>query len=178
MAIINGYANSYANRGQPLEHFIIQANAYYRHRQVAVIEKMPTEWIPLRNNTGRIISAKVEHKSAVDFFGIYKGLAVAFDAKNTNSDKIEFKRVEDHQAAILDDWQALGGITFIFVGWQMKRFFVVPWSYWRECLTVYKAKKKPASIKIADFRPEWEVREGGPYILDYLGVAERLGLSS
>ncbi len=166
--------NSHANRGQALEEFIIMANGQYRSRGVALVEKVPTEWIPIRDQYGRIKNAKVEPKAPVDFFGNYGGKPIAFDAKHTNDPRINFNRVEPHQAQILDDWAALGGIAFVFVGMAMQRFFIVPWDFWRTGLDVYNKKKRPASFVIAKLSPEWEVKPGGRYILDYLSVVERL----
>ena len=58
---------SYANRGVPLEEFIKFANDRYRNKRLAHIEKLCTEFIPLRNRAGKIVGCKVEHKASFDF---------------------------------------------------------------------------------------------------------------
>lgn len=119
-----------ANRGRTLEHAIILTNEAYRRAGTAVVEKIPTEWIPIRDGK-RIVTAKVEHKAVVDFIGRYGARAVAFDAKQTEEPRIGFKRVEPHQAAFLDTWTAGGqGIGFILVGYGMT-WYVIPWEVWR-----------------------------------------------
>lgn len=40
---------SYANRGQGLEMYMRYANEQYRRKKIASIEKLPTEFIPLRD---------------------------------------------------------------------------------------------------------------------------------
>ncbi|MDD4747962.1 MAG: Holliday junction resolvase RecU, partial [Salinivirgaceae bacterium] len=46
---------------------------------------------PIRDYTGKIVTAKVEHKAAVDFLGVYKGIPIAFDAKHTKDKRISFR---------------------------------------------------------------------------------------
>lgn len=163
-----------ANRGRALEELIIMANRQYRTQHLAVIHKVPTAWIPLRNGQGRIISAKVEEKAAVDFLGVYRGRPLAFDAKHCSRDRIRWDRVEDHQAQFLEDWTRDGGIGFILVGFGMQRFFVVPWEVWWEGLLGWRYEHGPASISVKQMQHEWEVRRGGGIVLDYLAIVDRL----
>ena len=121
---------TYANRGQALEELIKLQNNKYARQGIAVITKIPTEWIPIRNHTGKIVTAKVENKATVDFLGAYKGVPIAFDAKHTKEKRISWKRLESHQWEFLLQWEKCGGIAFILVGWDMKQFFVIPISEW------------------------------------------------
>ncbi|WP_422444333.1 Holliday junction resolvase RecU [Thermoanaerobacterium sp. DL9XJH110] len=166
--------NSQANRGRPLEELIILANRQYRAQRRAVIHKVPTAWIPLRDGRGRVVNAKVEEKAAVDFLGTYRGHSLAFDAKHCSQDRIRWDRLEDHQAQFIEDWTRAGGIGFILVGFSMIRFFVVPWEYWREGILRWRYEKGPASISIKQMWPEWEARLGGRAALDYLAVVDNL----
>jgi recombination protein U len=58
---------SFANRGMALEELIAAANWSYRQKKIAVIHKVPSEWLPIRNRSGKIISAKITKKAAVDY---------------------------------------------------------------------------------------------------------------
>lgn len=121
---------TYANRGQALEELIKLQNNKYARQGIAVITKIPTEWIPIRNHAGKIVTAKVENKSTVDFLGIYQGIPIAFDSKHTKDKRISWKRLEPHQWEFLLQWEKCGGIAFVLVGWDMRQFFVIPISEW------------------------------------------------
>lgn len=166
-----------ANRGRPLEELVIMANRQYRTQRQAVIHKVPTAWIPLRDARGQVVNAKVEEKAAVDFLGVYRGRPLAFDAKHCSGDRIRWDRVEDHQAQFLEDWTRDGGIGFILVGFGMERFFVIPWAVWRERLLAWKYEGGQASILLKQMPPDWEVRLGNRVALDYLQVVDSLWFS-
>jgi len=166
-----------ANRGRPLEELIIMANRQYRAQRRAVIHKVPTAWIPLRDSRGRIVTAKVEEKAAVDFLGTYRGHSLAFDAKHCSGDRIRWDRLEDHQAQFLEDWARDGGIGFVLVGFGMERFFVIPWTAWRKGLLAWKYEGGRASISLKQMSPEWEVKSGNRVVLDYLQIVDSLWFS-
>ncbi|MGB9813509.1 MAG: Holliday junction resolvase RecU [Thermovenabulum sp.] len=165
---------SHANRGRLLEDLIIMANRQYRAQGRAIIHKIPTAWMPLRDGRGRIVNAKVEEKAAVDFLGAYKGRPIAFDAKHTYEERIRWDRIEPHQAEFLKEWQQTGGISFVLLGYSMERFFVVPWDYWEEGMRAWVYKKGEASISINQMKPEWEVKQKWGVVLDYLEVVDRV----
>lgn len=81
---MRGY-NTFANRGRDFEDFVIQVNDLYTRSGKAVVYKVPTEFLPIRDSTGQIKSCKVEHKSCVDFLGRYNGTPVAVEAKQTHT---------------------------------------------------------------------------------------------
>jgi recombination protein U len=123
---------SHANRGQPFEEFLEFVHARYQADGTACVHKVPTEFIPLRDGTGRVVNAKVERKSCVDYLGRYKGTPVAIEAKHTESDRIQFSRVEPHQADYMDDFckhpEAIG---IVLVSFKLQRFYAVPWQFWK-----------------------------------------------
>ncbi|WP_312284146.1 Holliday junction resolvase RecU [Candidatus Igneacidithiobacillus taiwanensis] len=163
---MTGYFGLRSNRGRPLEELITIANAQYRAQRIALIHKVPTAWIPLRGSDGRISSAKVAEKAAVDFIGVYRGLPIAIEAKHSSGDRIAWSRVTEHQARFLDDWQAAGGIGFVIVSFGMRRFFIAPWKHWRE------AGELSASWRPGQFEGSREIPLGGRVPLDYLRAAE------
>ena len=161
--------NTYANRGKPFEELIIMLNHKYRNQNKAVIHKVPTEWIPLRNGTGKIVSAKVESKAAVDFMGSYKGRVIVFDAKHTNKERISWSEVKAHQGTFLDDCHLNGGISFILVSFNLNHIYVIPREYWKSGMEEWIAGSGPASLAMKNIPPEYEVKQ-----YDYLKVVERL----
>ncbi len=139
---------TYANRGQALEELIKLQNNKYARQGIAVITKIPTEWIPIRNHTGKIVTAKVENKAAVDFLGTYEGVPIAFDAKQTKEKRISWKRLEPHQWEFLQKWEECGGIGFVLVSWNIKEFFVIPISEWgKEGKSLLLPELKPVPLR-------------------------------
>lgn len=177
---------NYANRGMQLEEFVEYANARYRHHGMAIVEKVPTEFIPIRNRYGKVINCKVERKAPVDFMGRYLNTPVAIEAKHTSTDRIRFDAVQDHQAQFLDDFVGKHGLGFgaVLVSFKMDRFFLVPWSFWSAAKDMWirnRGEKAAvieygmswitpgkASVSADELLPEWEVKPNNKYGLAYL----------
>ena len=151
---------SYANRGQPLEQYIRFANEGYRMRKIASIEKLPTEFIPLRDGRGQIYNVKVEHKSKVDFLGRYRNIPIAIEAKNTNDDNIRFDAIQPHQADYMDEFtEEPGTIGLVVVSFSLQRFYAIPWAFWK---AAYDARVRPGATRTKPVTVEaigqtWEV---------------------
>ena len=91
---------SKANRGKPFEDFINFANEKYQAKGIAVMHKVPTEFIPLRGAHGQVASCKVDRKSCVDYLGRFRDIPVAVEAKHTQGARIDFSAVQDHQVRL------------------------------------------------------------------------------
>lgn len=181
--------SNYANRGVPFEEFLSYVNQRYTNHHIASIVKVPTKFIPIRDRYGKVCSCKVEDKSCVDYIGHYKAIPVAVEAKHTESDTIRFDAVQPHQKEFMDQFTAMPGTTgMVAVSFQLRRFFVVPWPFWdaaREMWEKAPRKKKTityngqtwttpgkASVRMEELLPEWEIKQGGPFGLDYLKHTE------
>lgn len=110
--------NTFANRGRDFEDFVIQVNDLYTRSGKAVVYKVPTEFLPIRDSTGQIKSCKVEHKSCVDFLGRYNSIPVAVETKQTHTGRIDFDAVQPHQAAFLDAWTTDKAVGMILVSFR------------------------------------------------------------
>lgn len=186
---------SKANRGRPFEELIASAHKRYQMSGLAVVHKVPTAFLPIRDQRGKIVGCKVEEKSCVDYLGRYRNIAVAVEAKHTQEKRIAFDQVEDHQAAFMDDWTTNpGAVGIVIVSFRMSRFFAIPWPFWaaaREQAKATAPRRKPPSVSVTycgehwntptshsaapdDLLPEWEYRPGGKYLLPYLDTIERL----
>ena len=176
---------NYGNRGQSFEELIIYANELYRYRGIAVIVKQPTEFKPIRNAYGQIVSCKVEKKATVDFIGRIGSRPIAIEAKETKVDLIRFDRVADHQARFLDDFtRDDAGDGIVLVSFSQNVCYAVPWAFWRAARDAWEKKPKSkvtvehkgqiwtttgkASVKESELLPEWRVNVGGRFGLDYL----------
>jgi recombination protein U len=168
-----------ANRGRALEQLVEIANRQYRARGIAVVHKVPTAWLPIRDHSGKIVTAKVVDKAIVDFVGIYRRAAIAFDAKETAGHRIRWDRVEPHQGQFLDDWERAGGLAFILVELVelplARRHFVVPWAYWKNGLAQSRnGGSASVSVDTLEAMPECAVQATMRAAIDYLEAVDRL----
>lgn len=147
----------YGNRGMTFESLIEYANRRYRHEGKAIIEKQHTLCKPLRDRTGRIASAKYEEKATVDFMGRIGQTPVAFEAKHCATDKIDLKRVEEHQCGFLQDWtKDAGTVGFVLVSFELSAVFLIPWSYWQAARESRAAKTEGRKMKPITPCHTWE----------------------
>ena len=184
---------SYANRGQPLEEFLKFANARYRHKKLAHIEKQNTEFIPMRNQSGKMVGCKVEKKATFDFLGRYKSYPIAIEAKHSSEDIIRWDRIEENQAADMDSFtREPNTIGLVVVSFNLKRFYAIPWAFWSAAYEIRVRKndrKAPAtvtahgqtwtiptkaSVRIDELLPEWEIpNHDSSFGIHYLRDAEK-----
>lgn len=147
---------SYANRGRALEDLIELSNERYRKAGIAVIHHVPAAWLPIRNSCGRIVSAKIEKKAAVDFIGHIttesgRALPVAFDAKEVSKGaRWPLSRLEEHQFRYLADCARTGAAAFLIIAfWEYGKFFLLPFASLEEKVRAYHSGGA-ASVKITD----------------------------
>lgn len=180
-----------ANRGQSLEQFIRFANDRYKQSRIAVVNKQPTEFLPIRNAYGQVVNFKVVGKSTVDFIGRVGKVPLAAEAKETKGDFIRFDAVQDHQADFLTAYEGHNeAICIVVVSFNLNTFYAVPWAFWKPARDAWKKAQKQgkrkaeqitithngqtwtttgkASVKESELLREWEVAVGGMYGLDYL----------
>lgn len=187
---------SKANRGKPFEDFLKFVHSSYQRSGIACVHKVPTEFIPLRDYTGRIVNCKVEEKSCVDYLGRYRNVPVAVEAKHEEGKRIAFSRVEPHQAEYMDDYtkdpEAAG---IVIVSFSLRRFFAVPWLFWKAARDAWEQKPRNsgksekrmvkaygwewetpgmASASPEQFHPDWEIKTGGSSGLPYLEIIEKM----
>lgn len=190
------YQRSQANRGKPFEDFLKFAHTQYQRRGIACVHKVPTEFIPIRNGRGEICSCKVEEKSCVDYLGRYRSTPVAVEAKHEEGARIAFDRVEPHQAAYMDDFTAdADAIGIVIVSFGLRRFFAIPWAFWRAAREAWMKKpderaRKCEQVTVSDhgftwttpgkastsadeLLPDWEIRTGSMG-LPYLEIIDRM----
>ena len=182
--------NSKANRGRTFEEYLKRANERYEKDGIAVVHKVPTEFLPIRNRMGQVSNCKVEHKSCVDFLGRYKNIPVAIEAKHTENNRIAFSRIEDHQAEFLDKWDLPGAAALVLVSFGMNRFFAIPWVFWKTARDAWhECPKKKVEVRkygwiwttpgMASACPEqlldeWEIKPGGVRVLPYMKIVDSI----
>jgi recombination protein U len=136
------------------ENLIEFTNMLYMKQGKATVVKIPTNFLPLRDNNGRIFSCKVEKKSCVDYIGRYGIYPIAIEAKHTSDDRIDLRQVEDHQAEFMDKWNNENdAIGIVLVSFKLQEFYAVPWQWWTRARklwmdTIRKGKRKAPETEI------------------------------
>lgn len=157
------------HQGKAFEDLIEAACNYYRAKGVADIEKTPEAMRTLRGLGNGQFVAVYTQKAQADFKGFMRGgIAVNFEAKNTDSDRMEQDRVTPEQAARLRRARDYGGHAFVLCSFCGVDFFRIPWSLWENM----KGHLGHKYITIQEAEP-WRVRIGGPGVLLFLEGIER-----
>jgi recombination protein U len=125
------------HRGDAFETIINYANEQYKNKGIALIQKIATPMKPKRRGKD-IIGAYYEEKSTLDYIGVYEGLAISFDAKETKEiSGFPLSNVADHQYEFMKKWTENGGRSFLVVNFvtlnQTYRleFYQLDW-YWKQ----------------------------------------------
>ncbi len=112
-----GYWNTRGLRGSTFEQMINLTNEMYRTKGLALIQKVPTSITPTRLDpkTKTITQAYFEKKSTVDYIGVVQGIAVCFDAKETERKSFPMQNIHTHQIEFMRDFEKQKGIAFLLV---------------------------------------------------------------
>ncbi|PJN53280.1 Holliday junction resolvase RecU [Bacillus mycoides] len=141
------------NRGMAFEKLINLSNEMYQRGRVALINKRPTPVKVLKMVYGRVKDGYYESKSTVDYDGVYKGRAIAFEAKSTNEiNRSDLKNIARHQLDYLEKAEKMGAICFFLIGFSKdKSVFLVPLSVIQAYVRMSQQPKGKKSIPRADF---------------------------
>ena len=113
---------SNSNRGMNLENDLNDTNLFYRNNNIAIIYKKPTpitiNKVDYKNNL--IKEAHFNIPSTTDYNGVYKGLYIDFEAKETRKNYFPLNNIHKHQIDHLDKITQCGGIGFLIVRFTLK----------------------------------------------------------
>lgn len=114
-----------------------------------------------RLEANRFVAVYTE-KAQGDYKGTLDGgRAVAFEAKHTDDDFIKAAAVTKKQTGWLDRQQQYGAMCFVVVSIQARKFFRVPWKFWRDMKKHYGRKY----MTLEDLQPhEIRLEARGGYI--------------
>lgn len=149
--------------GDHFENMITASLRWYEDKGVACVEKTPEPMKPLRapNRQGQFLACYVK-AGQPDFKGtLTGGRSVVFEAKHTDSDRIEYSRLTDEQVEKLNTHHKLGAAAFVLVSFGLQDFYRIPWEIWRDMKAIYGRKH----IK----QPELE-----PYRVQYIAGVLKL----
>lgn len=141
------------NRGMAFEKLINLSNEMYQREGVALINKRATPVKVLKMVYGRVKDGYYESKSTVDYDGVYKGRAVAFEAKSTNEiNRFDLKNIAQHQLDYLEKAENMGAICFFLIGFTKDQStFAIPLSVIQSYVRMSQQPKGKKSIPRTDF---------------------------
>lgn len=128
--------------GNYFENMISASCEYYRDRGLAKIEKTPEPMKPLgaKNRKGQFLACYTK-QAQPDYGGTLKGgWSIYFEAKHTDDDRIEQRRLTQEQQDDLEAHHKLGALTFVLVSFGLCDFYRVPWPVWRDMAETYGRK--------------------------------------
>ena len=119
--------------GLQFEAIINEACEHYRSMGLAYIEKTPEPMkvIGVIDRKRGYFKAVFTKAAQPDYKGtLMGGRAVAFEAKATETDRIQQSAVTPEQWKALDLHEAMGALCFVLVSLEMK-YYRVPWDKWK-----------------------------------------------
>ena len=128
--------------GEYFEGMISASLRWYEDKGVACIEKTPEPIKQLRppNRQGQFLACYTK-AGQPDFKGtLTGGRSVVFEAKHTDSDRIEYNRLTDEQVEKLSFHHSLGAAAFVLVSFGLEDFYRIPWAIWRDMKEIYGRK--------------------------------------
>lgn len=165
-------------RGMSLEEDLNRTNDYYRFKDLAVVHKKPTPIqivsvdYPSRNRA-KITEAYFRQASTTDYFGVYKGYALDFEAKETkNKTLFPLTLLHDHQYDHLVHVTKHGALAFLII-----RFYTLNETYLllAKDLIQYRMEHTVRSLPISWIRSMgYEVHAHYQIPCDYLKVIDHI----
>lgn len=120
-------------QGQHFERIIEAGCNYYRDAGLADIEKTPEPMTPTKDLGGGKFIAHYAKAAQADFKGTLRGgRSVNFEAKHTDSGRMEQSRVTDEQVEKLDNTARMGGVCFVLCSFGGQLFYRLPWTVWKD----------------------------------------------
>ncbi len=162
--------NSRGLRGSTLEELINVTNEYYRDKNLALVQKIPTPITPTKfnPNTRRIEEAFFEKDSTVDYIGVVQGIPVCFDAKECVSDTFSMQNIHEHQYKFMTEFEEQGGISFLLILFTMRNdFYYMRYSELKKYVERI-GKGHPKNFKYAELDDDFFLHGRGGALVPYL----------
>jgi recombination protein U len=166
---------SQGNRGMAFEMMLNLINQMYAKQKVALINKRPTPVKVLKSKGTKVLNGFYEAPSTVDYDGVYKGRAIAFEAKSVGIDRFDLKNLHQHQIDYLEKVENMGGISFLLIEFRStKQIFFIQYSTIKHYVH-HASKGGRKSIPLVDLEIyAYEVKRTKRSSLDYLEWVDKL----
>ena len=171
------YKIDYKNRGMTLEDDLNITNNYYIENNIAYIYKKPTPIKVVKavfeNNIRVIKEAYYSEPSTTDYNGIYKGLYIDYEAKETrNKTSFPLANIHNHQIKHIRNIEKEKGICFLII-----RFVLLNKTYLltaKDFLNfINKEKRKSIPISYIE-KFGYEIKNKYIKRVDYLEIVDKI----
>ncbi|BAP39592.1 Holliday junction resolvase RecU [Metamycoplasma canadense] len=109
-------SGNFKNRGMLLETIINQTNEFYFKNNICLIHKknldVSFKSVSLKNKKLNLQEATIKCKSSVDYYGVFQGKFIAFEAKSTEDNVLPLSNIKKHQIEYLNLIIKNKGIAF------------------------------------------------------------------
>lgn len=127
--------------GEMFERWLSQACEFYLEKRLAHIEKTPEPFHITGKDSSGTVRGYYEKKGQPDYKGILcDGTGIMFEAKHTDSDRINQSVVTDTQWKNLDIYEQFGAHCYVMVSIKLERFYRVPWNAWKHMKELFGHK--------------------------------------
>ena len=169
---------SHKNRGMTLESEINSSNEYYLEIDKAIIYKKPTPIKITKVNYPSRDKAVIKEAfftvpSTTDYNGIYKGLYIDFEAKETQSKTaFSISNIHPHQIKHIERIYNHSGIAFLIIRFTtLNETYLLP----ANKFLLFLKNNDRKSIPIQFFRNEaYLIKDGYNPRIDYLKIVDEL----
>lgn len=151
-------------RGRLHEEMIVGAVRAYSERGRAYIIKVPEPFRVLEKERSRAMArVRFTARAQPDFVGVTAdGYGIAFEAKYTNSDRLQQKVITATQAEALSRFAACGGAAGVCAGIR-DDYFMIPWKVFSRMKEIY-GRLYVTAAEIDEYRVKFD---GVIWFLDY-----------
>jgi len=119
--------------GAAFERWLSDACEFYLRNGAAYIEKTPEPFHITGKDSRGVVRGYYEKKGQPDYKGILcDGTGIMFEAKHTDSDRINQNVITDAQWKSLDIYEKFGARCYVMVSIKLARFYRVPWDIWKQ----------------------------------------------
>lgn len=105
---------NFSNKGMYLETLINLTAQYLSRDKIALIFKRDIP-ISIYKRDGNNIIGKLKSKSTTDYYGVYKGKLIDFEAKQTSDEYFRISNLKEHQLNHLNNINDYGGFSFLML---------------------------------------------------------------
>lgn len=130
-AVVAGRRSKVA--GEYWENMIEATCRYYSDAGIAEITKTPEPMRPIKPLQGGRFVAVYTKMAQPDYKGTLNGgRAVVFEAKHTDTGRLQRSVISSEQEKQLDRHEELGAECFVMVSFGFEKYFKVPWRIFRD----------------------------------------------
>lgn len=116
------------NRGMLLESIINRSVVFFEEHNLALFHKkfLDIKFSGVDKKTNKIVGAKLTRRSTVDYYGVYIGRFVAFEAKSVKNNSFPLSNIKKHQKHYLQTVSFHKGLSFFIIFFKgVQQFFLV-----------------------------------------------------